>query len=324
MSFGNVLKKGDLQITKTSEDGLVEGVKFHLTGTSLSGAKINEYATTNASGVATFKNILIGTGYVVEEVDTAIRYVIPDSQTTSIKWNEVTKANFTNKLKKFRVTVTKEDAEKKKAQGDATLAGATYGIYDNGKLIDTYVTDENASFTTKYYICGDHWSIREIKPSEGYLLNDTEYHVGAEAKLYTVEFNDTANTVTEPVIKGNISIIKHSDDGSTQIETPEPEAEFQVYLKSSGSYDKANKDERDILDCNEDGYAKSISAYLTPYKSKNDYWGETAHYHRSFSYYLNSASTVGFILAHTEEPTGYEPSKKNSDLPLFFFAEYKK
>lgn len=108
VSFGNVLKKGDLQITKTSEDGLVEGVKFHLTGTSLSGAKINEYAITNASGVATFKNILIGTGYVVEEVDTAIRYVIPDSQTTSIKWNEVTKANFTNKLKKFRVTVTKE------------------------------------------------------------------------------------------------------------------------------------------------------------------------------------------------------------------------
>jgi len=257
VSFGNVLKKGDLQITKTSEDGLVEGVKFHLTGTSLSGAKINEYATTNTSGVATFKNILIGTGYVVEEVDTAIRYVIPDSQTTSIKWNEVTKASFTNKLKKFRVTVTKEDAEKKKAQGDATLAGATYGIYDNGKLIDTYVTDENASFTTKYYICGDHWSIREIKPSEGYLLNDTEYHVGAEAKLYKVEFNDTANTVTEPVIKGNISIIKHSDDGSTQIETPEPEAEFQVYLKSSGSYDKADKDERDILDCNEDGYAKS-------------------------------------------------------------------
>lgn len=257
VSFGNVLKKGDLQITKTCEDGLVEGIKFHLTGTSLSGAKINEYATTNASGVATFKNILIGTGYVVEEVDTAIRYVIPDSQTTSIKWNEVTKASFTNKLKKFRVTVTKEDAEKKHAQGSASLAGATYGIYDNGKLVDTYVTDENASFTTKYYICGDHWTIREIKPSEGYLLSDAEYHVGAEAKLYKVEFNDTANTVTEQVIKGNISIIKHSDDGSTQIETPEPEAEFQVHLKSAGSYDKADKDERDILDCNEDGYAKS-------------------------------------------------------------------
>ena len=257
VSFGNVLKKGDLQITKTCEDGLVEGIRFHLTGTSLSGAAINEYATTNSSGVATFKNILIGTGYVIEEVDTAIRYVIPDSQTTSIKWNEVTKASFTNKLKKFRVAVTKEDAEKKHAQGDALLAGATYGIYDNGKLIDTYVTDENGEFTTKYYVCGDHWTIKEISPSEGYLLNSTTYDVGAQAKLYTVEYNTTSNTVKEQVIKGNISIIKHSDDGSTQIETPEPEAEFQVYLKSAGSYANADADERDVLDCNNDGFAKS-------------------------------------------------------------------
>lgn len=257
VSFGNVLKKGDLQITKTCEDGLVEGIKFHLTGTSLSGAAINEYATTNSSGVATFKNILIGTGYTVEEVDTAIRYVIPDSQTTSIKWNEVTKASFTNKLKKFRVTVTKQDKEKVHAQGDASLAGATYGIYDNGKLIDTYTTDENGEFTTSYYVCGDHWTIKEISPSEGYLLDKTVYDVGAQARLYTVEYNTTSNTVKEQVIKGNISIIKHSDDGSTQIETPEPEAEFQVYLKSAGSYSRANADEREILDCNEDGYAKS-------------------------------------------------------------------
>ncbi|MCR5207328.1 MAG: TonB-dependent receptor, partial [Eubacterium sp.] len=257
VSFGNVLKKGDLQITKTCEDGLVEGIRFHLTGTSLSGAAINEYATTNSSGVATFKNILIGTGYVVEEVDTAIRYVIPDSQTTSIKWNEVTKASFTNKLKKFRVSVTKQDKEKVHAQGDASLAGATYGIYDNGKLIDTYTTDENGEFTTSYYVCGDHWTIKEISPSEGYLLDKTVYDVGAQARLYTVEYNTTSNTVKEQVIKGNISIIKHSDDGSTQIETPEPEAEFQVYLKSAGSYSRANADERDVLDCNEDGYAKT-------------------------------------------------------------------
>ena len=257
VSFGNVLKKGDLQITKSCEDGLVEGIRFHLTGTSLSGAAINEYATTNSSGVATFKNILIGTGYVVEEIDTAIRYVIPDSQTTSIKWNEVTKASFTNKLKKFRVTVTKQDKEKVHAQGDASLAGASYGIYDNGRLIDTYTTDENGEFTTSYYVCGDHWTIKEISPSEGYLLDKTVYDVGAQARLYTVEYNTTSNTVKEQVIKGNISIIKHSDDGSTQIETPEPEAEFQVYLKSAGSYSRANADERDVLDCNEDGYAKS-------------------------------------------------------------------
>lgn len=76
----------------------------------------------------------------------------------------------------------KTDAETKSAQGDATLAGAVYGIYNNGKLVDKYTTDKNGSFTTSYYVCGDNWTLKEIEPSEGYLLDETEYHIGAEAK----------------------------------------------------------------------------------------------------------------------------------------------
>ena len=79
--------------------------------------------------------------------------------------------------------------------------------------------------------------------------------MGAEATLYTVELNDTSNDVTEQVIKKNI--IKHTDDGSTQIETPEEGAEFQVYLKSAGSYDSAKDSERDTLVCDENGYAET-------------------------------------------------------------------
>ena len=262
VSFSNVLKRGDLSVTKSSEDGLVEGVTFRLTGTSLSGATINLTATTNANGVATFKDVLIGTGYTIEEVNTAIRYVVPANQTGNIEWNKVTNKSFTNKLKKFRVSVTKQDSETSHAQGDASLAGAVYGIYDNGRLIDTYTTDERGEFTTSYYVCGDNWTIKEISPSEGYLLDKTVYDVGAQARLYTVEYNTTSNTVKEQVIKGKIAIIKHSDDGSTQIETPEPEAEFQVYLKSAGSYANAKSSERDILDCDENGFAETK---LLPY-----------------------------------------------------------
>lgn len=69
------------------------------------------------------------------------------------------------------------------AQGNATLAGAVYGIYNNGKLVDKYTTDQNGSFTTSYYVCGDNWTLKEIEPSEGYLLDETEYHIGAEAKI---------------------------------------------------------------------------------------------------------------------------------------------
>ena len=182
VNFNNTLKRGSLEVVKTSEDSLVEGVTFHLYGTSLSGLAVDEYAVTDADGVARFENVLISgnTPYVLEEVDTAIRYVVPASQTAPIEWNKVTERSFTNILKKFNVTVTKTDAETGTPQGDASLAGAVYGIYKGEELIDTYTTDENGQFTTDYYVCGDDWSIREISPSEGYLLDETIHHVGAE------------------------------------------------------------------------------------------------------------------------------------------------
>ena len=259
VTFSNTLKRGDLKVVKNSEDKLVEGVTFHLYGKSLSGIAVDEYAVTDKNGVATFKDVLISgsTPYTLEEVDTAIRYVVPDKQTAPIKWNDVTNRSFTNILKKFTVTVTKSDAEKGTAQGNAKLSGAVYGIYKGETLVDKYVTDENGQFTSKEYICDNDWTVREIEPSEGYLLDKTIHKIGAEAKLYTVEHNQTANDVTEQVIKGNIAIIKHTDDGETQIETPENGATFEVYLKSSGSYENAGADERDMLICDENGFAQT-------------------------------------------------------------------
>ena len=255
VNFNNTLKRGTLIVTKTSEDGLNEGVKFHFYGTSLSGVAVDEYAVTDSTGKAVFSDVLIGTGYTLEEVDTAIRYVVPEKPTAAVEWNTVTNKSFTNILKKWNVTVTKSDAETGLPQGDATLAGAVYGIYKGDQLVDTYTTDANGQFTTKYYVCGDDWTIREITPSEGYLLDSTVYPIGAEAKNYTVEYNTTANDVTEQIIKGRISIIKHTDDGETQLETPEASAEFAVFLSAAGSYESAKASERDYLTCDENGYA---------------------------------------------------------------------
>lgn len=259
VTFNNILKRGSLEVIKNSEDNLVEGVKFHLYGTSLSGLKVDEYAITNAQGVAKFENVLISgsTPYTIKEVDTAIRYVIPASQTAPIEWEKVTSRSFVNILKKFNVTVTKSDVETGTPQGDATLAGAVYGIFKGNELIDTYTTDKNGQFTTDYYVCGYDWTIKEIGPSEGYLLDTTVHNVGAEPELYTVERNSTKNDVNEQVIKGNISIIKHTDNGETQIETPEVGAVFEVFLKSAGSYDAAKSSERDILTCDENGFAQT-------------------------------------------------------------------
>ena len=259
VTFSNTLKRGDLQVIKSSEDNLVEGVTFHLYGTSLSGISVDEYAVTDKNGVATFKDVLIsGTmPYTIEEVDTAIRYVVPANQTAPVKWKEVTTRNFTNILKKFTVTVTKSDREEGSAQGDASLAGAVYGIYKGETLVDKYVTDQNGQFTTKEYVCDNDWTIREITPSEGYLLDTTIHKVGAEPQLYTMEHNQTANDVTEQVMKGNIAIIKHTDDGKTKIETPESGATFEIYLKSAGSYTASEEDERDIIVCDENGFGQT-------------------------------------------------------------------
>ena len=265
VNFNNVLKRGDLTVTKTSEDGLNEGVTFRLSGTSLSGLAVDEYAVTDSSGVARFDDVLIGTGYVLEEVDTAIRYVVPDNQTAAVEWNTVTNKSFHNVLKKWNLTVTKSDNETGTPQGDASLAGAVYGIYKGEQLIDTYTTDENGQFVTKYYICGDDWSLREIEPSEGYLLDESVHHIGAEAKNYTVEYNTVASDVGEQIIKGRIALIKHTDDGATGLETPEAGAEFEVFLKSAGSYEAAKETERDYLICDENGYCQSVDLVYGTY-----------------------------------------------------------
>ena len=78
----------------------------------------------------------------------------------------------------------KQDAETNSAQGDATLAGAVYGLYLDGKLVDSYTTDENGCFKTNSYPCGNY-TIQEISPSMGYLLDDTSSTVGTQPeKLY--------------------------------------------------------------------------------------------------------------------------------------------
>lgn len=256
VSFKNELKKGDIKIQKDSEDKIVKDFTFKVTGSDGS----TYSAKTNADGIATITDVPVYDSnnnkivYTVQETNIPVRYVTPDGQTITLEADKTSTVTFDNILKKFRVKVVKSDIEKGHAQGDAKLSGAVYGIYKGNQLIDTYTTDENASFTTKYYICDTDWTIREIASSEGYLVNDEIYKVGADPKLYEVEYNTTVNDVVETPIKNRISLIKHSDDGSSQIETPEANAKFQIYLKSSGSYDKADPDERDVIVTDKFGY----------------------------------------------------------------------
>ena len=257
VKFNNQLKTGSIKINKQSEDNQNGDREFTITGNG------KTYTIkTGSDGIAILSDIPVYNSnnekivYTISEKNVPVRYVVPADQTATLTADATTTKTFKNILKKFTIEVTKQDSETTSAQGNATLAGAVYGLYLDGELVDQYVTDENGYFKTKEYVCGNY-TVQEISPSEGYLLDKTVYSVGAETENYFIEHNPLSMAVTEDVIKGNIAIIKHSDDGYTQIETPEVGAEFEVYLKSASSYENAAEIERDYLTCDENGFAQT-------------------------------------------------------------------
>ena len=239
---------GSMKIVKTSEDGKVSGVRFRVSGNG-----VDTTVQTGTDGTIIVPNLKVGS-YTVTELDVPDQYVQPKSQTVTVKANETATVSFSNVLKKWKATITKVDAETGAAQGDASIAGAVYGVYHGSDLIDQYTTNASGQFTTKEYVCGDNWYIQEISPSSGYLLDTTKYPVGAEPDKYTLEHNQIPIGVKEQVIKGKIQIHKQYE---TLEGTPKDEAaaEFQVYLKSAGSYDKAKASERDTIITSASGYA---------------------------------------------------------------------
>lgn len=288
LDIANLRQYGSVKVVKTAEDGLVDGLKFQLTGTSVYGEEVNMTATTNEAGVAVFERVPIGIDYTLSEVSTPNRYVIPEAQNITVEWNKVTERQFHNVLKKWRADIFKVDANLRwgdgglesvsvmslkatvnsdeiverlgfpygESQGDASLAGAVYGVYRYDELVDTYTTDKNGYILTDYYVCGEGWNIREITPSEGYLLDESVYWLDVEPGQYTVEKNTEELDVYEEIIYGGFHLIKHKDNGDTQIETEEIGAEFEVYLKFAGSYENAKETERGYLITDEWGYAE--------------------------------------------------------------------
>ena len=262
VNFNNELKTGSIKINKQSEDGENGGREFTVTGNG------KTYSIkTGSDGIAILSDIPVYDSnnekivYTISEKNVPVKYVVPADQKTTLTADATVDVTFENVLKKFSAEVTKKDSETGIPQGDATLAGAVYGLYLDGKLVDKYTTDENGYFKTKEYVCGNY-TIQEISPSEGYLLNEEVYPVGAQPENYTIEYNPVSITVTEDSIKGKISIIKHSDDDENVALNLEKGAEFEVYLKSAGSYSNAKDSEKDYLITDENGFAETK---LMPY-----------------------------------------------------------
>ena len=305
VSFSNTLKTGAIKINKQSEDGENGGRTF-----TISGGGKTYTVTTNGEGTAVLSDIPVydkdnkKIAYTISEKNVPVKYVVPADQTATLTADSTASKTFKNALKKFTAEVIKKDSENGDPQGNASLAGAVYGLYRDGELINTYTTDEKGYFKTREYVCGNY-TIQEISPSEGYRLDPTVYSIGAEAENYTIESNLISVNVTEDVIKGKISIIKHSDDGTTQIETPEAGAEFEVYLKSSGSYESAKDSERDYLVCDENGFAATKTLPYGTYTVHQTKGWENTEWIEDFDVIISENEKEYFYLINDAVLTSY-------------------
>ena len=228
VTFENVLKKGSLEVVKTSEDNFNEGVEFHLYGTSLSGVSIDLYATTNADGVAKFENVLVSGDkpYTLEEVNTADRYVVPKTQRVVIEWNKATKKEVENKIIRGSIKGLKIDNETKE-----NIEGALFGLFNINETefteetaILTAESNEEGIFTFENVPYGDY-IVRELKPAEGYLPNEENYTVtiseNKEIIEITIENDKTPELGTTATIDGKKEV------GATEVFILEDVVEYK-------------------------------------------------------------------------------------------------
>ncbi len=106
----------------------------------------------------------------------------------------------------------------------------------------TLTTDKNGEAEVNNLYLGNYY-VKEITPSEGYLLDEEEHDVVCDYEGDLVAEVSRSTTSAEQVIKQPFQLIKVSDNGDDTEAGLLAGAEFTAYLKSSlpvkedGSYD---------------------------------------------------------------------------------------
>ena len=139
------------------------------------------------------------------------------------------------------IELNKQDVETGSAQGQATLKGAKYGVYESstGNLVTTITTDENGYGKSDKVLTYNNYYIKEISPSEGYLLDESKYDIDIKGK------ENEKKDVKEKVVKNYISILKQYDyiDGKTAFLKAEPNIKFEIYYPNGKLWDTIVTDE---------------------------------------------------------------------------------
>ena len=167
-------EKGSLKVIKNSEDNYVEGLKFNLKGTSLTGKSVDMTVSTNADGIAMFNEVPVSgdTPYTLTEVDIPSRYEDVKPIGVTIEWEKTTTKTVNNTLKKGWLEVDKKDKET-----GTLLPNAKYGVYSDSACtnkVDTLTTDSNGYAKSKKLPIGTYY-VKEITAPSGYVLDVKSY-----------------------------------------------------------------------------------------------------------------------------------------------------
>lgn len=235
-------------------------------GNSATGTPVASF-TTNSSGVATLSRKLYpNRTYTILERTPPPGYV---KDTTPhpfyLTYNSAT-MDVVDDPQYVKIMVKKKDSGTKTnvAAGNASLAGAVYAITYKENGVDKTVQKTTNSSGILYFtnVPLGEIKIQEISAPVGYKLDSTvhTYNVTSD-KVTSAVYEMEPEDFTEDVFKGHIQITKQIEmlGADAQLEQG---AEYQVYLKSAGSYANAKDTERDYLVTGADG--KSITKDL-PY-----------------------------------------------------------
>lgn len=196
------------------------------------GNKVDELIT-DESGYAKSKELPYG-HYTIREIAPSKGYLIDNKEYQIFIKNdqETITINSLEEVIKGYIEIYKVDSETgKNSQGDATLEGAVYGIYDyQNNLITKLITNKDGYAKSKLIPYG-HYKIKEITPSLGYKLDKTEYSIFIENHHETLTINSK-----EDVIKHEFRLLKTAGDGKSGVIETEPNAEFNIYLKRNNSF----------------------------------------------------------------------------------------
>ncbi len=204
----------------------------------------------------------------------------------------------------LRLRVSTGNIKIVKTSEDGRVDGITFRIKGNG--VDKTVKTANGGSITADNLAPGEYTVTEETPEE-YAEREAQHITVVSGQTATVSFNNILK-------KGKIAILKHSDDGSTKIETPEKGAEFEVFLKSAGSYANAKETERDMLVCDKNGFAETKALPYGEYTVKQTKGQSGREHIAPFNVFIREdGETYRFLINNAVFKSAVEIVKKDAE-----------